>query len=118
MGVKHPDEMREAAVRIVQQGASAVLIKGGHLEGDAVDILYANGAFTELRTPRFETRHTHGTGCTYSAAITAFLARGMELPDAVARAKRFINEAIRTNPGLGAGCGPVNHWADPDRRPL
>jgi len=118
MRVKHPDEMREAAVRIVQHGARAVLIKGGHLEGDAVDILYANGAFTEFRAPRFETRHTHGTGCTYSAAITAFLARGMELPDAVARAKRFIDAAIRTNPGLGAGCGPVNHWADPDRRPL
>ena len=71
------------------------------------------GVFTELRATRIETRHTHGTGCTYSAAITAFLARGLQMVDAVTRAKRFIDEAIRTNPGLGAGSGPVNHWANP-----
>ena len=68
-----------------------------------MDVLYHNGVFTEFRAPRVDTRHTHGTGCTYSAAITAFLARGIPLPDAVARAKRFIDEAIRTSPGLGAG---------------
>jgi hydroxymethylpyrimidine/phosphomethylpyrimidine kinase len=117
MRVRSPDEMKEAALRIAQFGARAVLIKGGHLEGpdfeaETVDILYLNGVFTEFRAPRIDTRHTHGTGCTYSAAITAFLARGMPLPDAVSRGKRFIDAAIRTGPGLGAGSGPVNHWAD------
>ena len=105
------DQMREAAVRIARLGPS-VLVKGGHLSGDAVDILYHEGKFTEFRSPRIDTRHTHGTGCTYSAAITAFVAQGLALVDAVTRAKRFIDEAIRTSPGLGAGSGPVNHWAD------
>lgn len=116
--VTNVDQMKEAALRIARAGARAVLIKGGHLEGPAfetetVDILLHEGAFTEFRSPRIHTRHTHGTGCTYSAAITAFLARSFSIPDAVARAKRFIDEAIRTSPGLGAGAGPVNHWADP-----
>ena len=110
--VSNVEQMREAAVRIAQLGPRSVLVKGGHLDGDAVDILYHDGAFTEFRAPRIETRHTHGTGCTYSAAITAFLARGCGMVEAVGRAKRFIDEAIRTNPGLGGGCGPVNHWAD------
>jgi len=117
MCVRNPDEMKEAALRIVQLGPQAVLVKGGHLEGpgfetERVDVLLHNGVFTEFRARRIDTRHTHGTGCTYSAAITAFLARGLTMPDAVARAKRFIDEAIRTNPGLGSGSGPVNHWAD------
>jgi hydroxymethylpyrimidine/phosphomethylpyrimidine kinase len=120
MCVRDLDEMKEAARRIVRLGAKAVLIKGGHLMGrdfetETVDVLLHNGAFTEFRAPRIDTRHTHGTGCTYSAAITAFLARGVSMPDAVARGKRFIDEAIRTNPGLGAGSGPVNHWADPEK---
>jgi hydroxymethylpyrimidine/phosphomethylpyrimidine kinase len=105
--VEDLDQMRRAASRI----GRSVLIKGGHLEGDAVDLLYYDGSFTELRAARVETRHTHGTGCTYSAAITAFLARGFHMVEAVTRAKRFIDEAIRTNPGIGAGSGPVNHWA-------
>jgi hydroxymethylpyrimidine/phosphomethylpyrimidine kinase len=112
------DAMKDAAVRIGACGVPAVLIKGGHLEGpgfenETVDVLWHNGIFTEFRATRIATRHTHGTGCTYSAAITAFLARGFPMPDAVAQAKRFIHEAIRTNPGLGAGAGPVNHWAEP-----
>jgi hydroxymethylpyrimidine/phosphomethylpyrimidine kinase len=119
MSIPGLDEMKEAALRIARLGAKAVLIKGGHLEGrdfesETVDVLLHNGVFTEFRARRIATRHTHGTGCTYSAAITAFLARGLAMPDAVARAKRFIDEAIRTNPGLGAGSGPVNHWADPE----
>lgn len=74
-------------------------------------LLTAEGAWREFPAQRFDTRHTHGTGCTYSAAITAELARGTPLPEAVARAKAFITEAIRTNPGLGRGSGPVNHFA-------
>ena len=108
--VETPEQMREAALRIAGFGVKAVLVKGGHLRGDALDILLHNGVFTEYCGPRVETRHTHGTGCTYSAAITAFLARGCTLEDAVRRAKDFITKAIQTAPGLGSGAGPVNHW--------
>lgn len=103
--------MREAAQRIARSGARAVLVKGGHLAGAAVDVLYTDGAWHEFSAERVDTLHTHGTGCTYSAAITAGLAHGLELVPAIAQAKRFIADAIRTNPGLGHGSGPVNHHA-------
>jgi hydroxymethylpyrimidine/phosphomethylpyrimidine kinase len=105
------DGMRAAACRLREMGARAVLIKGGHLEGDAIDLLLDGAVWHQFPAARVATPHTHGTGCTYSAAITACLARGVALPDAVARAKRFVHEAIRTNPGLGRGSGPVNHHA-------
>ncbi len=103
--------MRAAAKKLVAAGARNVLIKGGHLELDATDLLLSNGAWFEFPSPRIATRQTHGTGCTYSAAITAGLALGLDLPAAIGQAKRFIHEAIRTAPGLGHGCGPVNHFA-------
>jgi hydroxymethylpyrimidine/phosphomethylpyrimidine kinase len=78
-----------------------------------VDLLWDGESFREFRAERIDTPHTHGTGCTYSAAITALLALGTPLPEAVQRAKAYISEAIRTNPGLGSGCGPVNHHARP-----
>jgi hydroxymethylpyrimidine/phosphomethylpyrimidine kinase len=106
------DDMRQAACAIRAMGAQAVLIKGGHMESDATDILFDGSEWRDFPAPRIPTRHTHGTGCTYSAAITAGLASGLPLADAVARAKRFIHEAIRTNPGLGRGSGPVNHHAE------
>jgi len=109
-GVEDP---REAARRLVGMGARAALVKGGHLDGDAVDRLLANGEFHEFRAARVATPHTHGTGCAYAAAITAQLARGIELAAAVGAAKVWITEAILTNPGLGAGQGPVNHFALP-----
>lgn len=106
---------QEAATRILALGARAVLIKGGHFPGgDATDLLVTPGQSRTYSAPRVETRHTHGTGCTYSAAIAAGLALGWELPEAVARAKSFIAAAIATSPGLGGGCGPVNHHADID----
>jgi len=105
-------DAREAAEAILRMGPRAVLIKGGHLKGDSVDLLWDGKRMLSFRGDRIDTRHTHGTGCTYSAAITAGLAQGLELGDAVSRAKRFIHEAIRTNPGLGHGCGPVNHHAE------
>lgn len=111
ISVATPVQMREAAGRIAALGPRAVLVKGGHLAGEALDILYFDGAWQEYVAPRCATPHTHGTGCTYSAAVTAGLAAGVPLPDAVARAKRFITAAIRTNPGLGGGSGPVNHHA-------
>ena len=90
----------------------AVLVKGGHLEGEAVDLLHRKGETRLYSSPRLFTRHTHGTGCTYSACITAELAKGCDLENAVSIAKRFISQAIKTNPGLGKGSGPVNHNAD------
>jgi hydroxymethylpyrimidine/phosphomethylpyrimidine kinase len=109
MLIQDTDAMERAARRIAALGAAAVLIKGGHLAGDAIDVLYQNGRITHFSSPRIETRNTHGTGCTYSAAITAGLATGLELPQAVETAKRFITLAIQSNPGLGRGRGPVNH---------
>jgi len=101
--------MKEAAIRIAAKGAKAVLVKGGHLESDAVDVLYSEGKFLFYRSGRISTSNTHGTGCTFSACITAELAKGLALPDAVGIAKKFITKAIETNPGLGGGSGPVNH---------
>ncbi|MFO7768985.1 MAG: bifunctional hydroxymethylpyrimidine kinase/phosphomethylpyrimidine kinase [bacterium] len=105
----------EAARRIKEMGPAWVLIKGGHLpaEDEAVDLLYNGEEISEYRAPRLDQRHTHGTGCTYSAAIAAGLAKRLELREAVARAKAYITEAIRTAPGLGGGVGPVNHFAPP-----
>ena len=109
--IRTTDDMRRAALRLREMGARDVLIKGGHLTGPPTDVLLTADSWHEFRAPRLETPHTHGTGCAYSAAITAGLARGYRLRDAVARAKLYINEAIRTAPGLGHGCGPVNHHA-------
>jgi hydroxymethylpyrimidine/phosphomethylpyrimidine kinase len=104
--------MRRAAEAIRACGARNVLVKGGHLAGAALDLLLEEGGeCTELAVPRIRTPHTHGTGCTYSAAIAAGLAQALPLAEAVRRAKRFVTEAIRTNPGLGRGSGPVNHFA-------
>lgn len=102
--------MEEAARRIVSFGPRAVLVKGGALGGDeAVDLLVSDGHATVLRVPRIETRSTHGTGCTCSAAITALLARGGSLEDAVRGAKAYVTRAIETAPAIGRGFGPVNH---------
>jgi len=111
MQVNDLEGMKESAIRIADLGASAVLLKGGHLESDAVDVLYFEGKFSFYRSPRIPTLNTHGTGCTFSACITAELAKGLELPGAVENAKRFITRAIETSPGLGKGSGPVNHHA-------
>ncbi len=107
--VRNLADMRRAAMRIMELGAGAVLVKGGHLDETATDVLLDQARFHDFPGERIETRHIHGTGCTYSAAITACLALGLELPEAVARAKAFITSAIRSAPGLGAGAGPVNH---------
>jgi hydroxymethylpyrimidine/phosphomethylpyrimidine kinase len=111
MQVTDLESMKEAAVRITSRGAKAVLVKGGHLESDAVDVLHCLDGYFFYRSPRISTSNTHGTGCTFSACITAELAKGLDLPDAVEIAKKYVTEAIRTNPGLGKGSGPVNHHA-------
>lgn len=110
--VHDADSMARAAAKLLEMGAANVLVKGGHLEGEALDLLASPHVKLRLfRAPRVDTPHTHGTGCTFSAAITAELAKGASLEDAIHRAKRFITEAIRTNPGLGSGSGPVNHFS-------
>ncbi len=109
--VPDPPAMEEAARRIAGLGAKAVLVKGGHLAADATDILFHEGRIERLDARRIDSRHTHGTGCTYSAAITAELAKGRPLSEAVRSAKDFITRAIASAPGLGKGCGPVNHLA-------
>ena len=112
IAIRTLDDMRLAARRICAMGARAALIKGGHARGeDSTDILFDGAEWHDFPAPRVATRHTHGTGCTFSAAIAAGLARGLALAEAVERAKRFIQEAILTNPGLGRGAGPVNHFA-------
>jgi hydroxymethylpyrimidine/phosphomethylpyrimidine kinase len=104
-------DMRKAAEMLAALGPRAVLVKGGHLGGDATDVLFHQGEFREFSSPRIGTGNTHGTGCTLSAAIAAGLASGCDLPEAVERAKRYVTAAIRSNPGLGAGAGPLDHWA-------
>jgi hydroxymethylpyrimidine/phosphomethylpyrimidine kinase len=111
-GVKTLDDMRDAAHALVEMGAGAALVKGGHLgKGEAVDLLWDGNREWSWRRLRMETPHTHGTGCTLSAASAACLARGLPLPEAVDQAVDFVARAIGTAPGLGGGHGPVNHFA-------
>ena len=107
-------EMAGAARTLVEMGAGAALVKGGHLAGEAVDLLWDGRRLHRWRRERIDTVHTHGTGCTLSAAVAAGLARGMALEAAVERAVRFVSRAIRSAPGLGRGRGPVNHFAPAD----
>jgi hydroxymethylpyrimidine/phosphomethylpyrimidine kinase len=107
------DDMRQAAVDIVGLGARAVVMKGGHASGvTARDLLFDGHSFHVFESERFETPNTHGTGCTFSAAIAAGLARGLSIFDAVSEAKSYLTEAIRRSRPLGHGHGPVAHdWA-------
>jgi hydroxymethylpyrimidine/phosphomethylpyrimidine kinase len=110
--VRDVDGMTRAARTLVSLGARAALVKGGHLEGsDAIDVLFDGRDVCVYRHPKLHTRNLHGTGCTLSAAITALLASGDALPSAVTKALDFVHQAIETAPGLGAGHGPLNHWA-------
>lgn len=110
--IRSAKEMAEAARRIFDLGPRAVLLKGGHLdsEAEAVDVFYDGRQVYEFRAERIRTRNTHGTGCTYSAAITAYLARGEGLLDAVRKAKEYVTAAIQHGFSLGRGHGPLNHF--------
>ena len=110
------DDMRRAADRILALGSSAVLVKGGHLEGatTAADLFADGSVEVWIEAERIETPHTHGTGCTLSAAIASHLARGEELLEAVRAGKAFVTEAIRHALPLGRGIGPVDQlWPIP-----
>lgn len=108
--VETPDQMREAARKLKEYGPRYVVLKGGHLPGNPMDLLYDGTAFREYVTVRHETPHTHGTGCTFASAIAACLARGFSVEDAVERAKSFITGAISRGLPLGRGHGPVHHF--------
>jgi hydroxymethylpyrimidine kinase/phosphomethylpyrimidine kinase len=107
--IRDREGMLEAARLIREMGARAVLVKGGHLAGSALDLLDEEGEITTFNADRIETTSTHGTGCTLAAGIAACLARGMNLKDSVAAAKRFVTDAILHAPRLGHGHGPINH---------
>jgi len=112
--VANLDDMKRAAQKIAECGSKAVLIKGGHLSGEATDLLWYEGKAELFKSERLPNKHTHGTGCTSSAVITAELAKGKPLPEAVRIAKDFITKAIDTGPNLGGGIGPVNHFVSLD----
>ena len=108
--ISNLEDSSSAAKMIVDMGVTSVIVKGGHLiDNEAIDIFYDGKNFREFRSPRIETKNTHGTGCTFSSAIAAGLARGIELTDAIGKAKEYVTEAIRTNLNIGHGHGPLNH---------
>ena len=115
MDIATENDVRRAGEAIHALGPECVLMKGGHLEGpEAADWLYDGTAWTVYRAERIETRNTHGTGCTFSAAIASYLARGMAVPEAVEAAKDYLTGAIRHALPLGRGHGPLNHnWRTP-----
>ncbi|MDD6489560.1 MAG: bifunctional hydroxymethylpyrimidine kinase/phosphomethylpyrimidine kinase [Clostridia bacterium] len=110
MKISGLEEMKKAAEKIHSMGAENVLIKGGHLDGDALDVLFDGKEFHTFSAERINTKNTHGTGCTYSSAIAANLAKGVPLVLAVAKAKAFVTTAIEHSLELGKGHGPTNHF--------
>jgi hydroxymethylpyrimidine/phosphomethylpyrimidine kinase len=111
MRITELDDMRTAARRILALGPRVVLVKGGHLEGDeSVDVACMGGECVEFRGERFDTVHTHGTGCTLASAIASNLALGHEAREAIGRARAYVEGAIRHAPGIGHGHGPLNHF--------
>lgn len=105
-------EMEQAAQQILTMGAKHVLIKGGHLVGDATDILYDGKSCTHLAAKRITTKNTHGTGCTLSSAIAANIALGFSVTEAVQKAKNYVTLAIEHSLDIGKGSGPVHHFYD------
>lgn len=120
MTIRDAAQMRAAASALMALGVPAVLLKGGHLEGARiVDLLVTRDGVEAFESPRVETRHTHGTGCTLASAVAAGLAQGLALRDAVVRARAYVRAAILSAPGLGHGHGPLDHavTCDPERIP-
>ena len=110
LALSTPEDMTAAGNDLLAMGAKAVLMKGGHLEGDQLtDVLVSGEATKSFTSPRQDTPHTHGTGCTTASACAAGLAQGLTMVEAVERARAYVQEAIRTAPGYGHGHGPLNH---------
>jgi hydroxymethylpyrimidine/phosphomethylpyrimidine kinase len=118
MTIQTLEQKRDAAKRLWDLGVKNVVIKGGHDENQAesIDLLFDGTEFYTFASKRMETQNTHGTGCTFSAAITAELAKGSNVYDAVSKAKDFIQAAIEDQLGIGKGHGPTNHWAYRNRK--
>ncbi len=110
MTIQSDHDVQEAARKIVSMGARAVVVKGGHREGPATDVLYDGSDFREFTAPRIDTVNTHGTGCTFASAVAAGLAQGLSVEDSVAQAKDYVTEAIRASFPIGRGHGPLNHF--------
>jgi hydroxymethylpyrimidine/phosphomethylpyrimidine kinase len=112
MRIETLEDRKEAAKKLHHLGVRYVVMKGGHAEGsELVDLLYDGERFYEWKSERIETKHTHGTGCTFAAAITAQLAKGKTIYEAIDIAKRFIQAAVEQALHIGSGHGPTNHWA-------
>jgi hydroxymethylpyrimidine/phosphomethylpyrimidine kinase len=110
MTLRDVDDMKGAAEMLVTLGSRCVLVKGGHMSGAIVrDVFFGDGQMAVIESPRIETRHTHGTGCTLASGIAVGLAQGMPPLAAVRRARVYLTEAIRSAPGFGSGHGPLNH---------
>lgn len=114
MTIKNENDMKKAAVKLIEFGSRNVIVKGGHIEESeyAVDILFDGSTFHEFRGTRIRTKNTHGTGCTYSSAICAGLARGKSLTDSIQEAKDFTTNAIKNSLNVGSGSGPLMHYWD------
>jgi hydroxymethylpyrimidine/phosphomethylpyrimidine kinase len=110
MAVDSRSDMEEAARRIHALGSRYVVVKGGHLKDDALDLLWNGREFTAFSAPRIDSANTHGTGCTFSAAITAGLGRGQALGDAIRAAKAYVTKAIREGFQAGRGVGQLRHF--------
>lgn len=112
LSIASTEDMKNAAEYLVHEyDVDAALVKGGHLKGQAVDFLYDGKQMHSYAADRIDTKNTHGTGCTYAAAIAAYLGKGYPLSEAVKHAKAFVTAAISKSFELGKGNGPTNHWA-------
>ncbi len=118
MTIAHTVDMEQAARRLHAMGCRAVVVKGGHAAGSALDVLFDGVRFFHFDAARLETKRTHGTGCTFSSAVAAQLANGAPLEDAVARAKEYVRTAIEHAPDIGKGYGPTHHFYELYRRGL
>lgn len=103
-------DMETAAQKIRAMGCRAVVVKGGHHIGNAIDVLYDGVKLYHFETNRIDTKNTHGTGCTFSSAITSNLAKGMNIQESVKQAKAYVTMAIEHSLVIGKGCGPTNHF--------
>jgi hydroxymethylpyrimidine/phosphomethylpyrimidine kinase len=111
--IESAEDMQSAAEKIHQMGATNVVLKGGHRKSkEATDIIFAHNRFEFMQAPRIETPNTHGTGCTFSSAIAANLALGLDIFEAVRGAKEYVSGAIAHSLAIGKGCGPTNHFFD------
>ncbi|EPZ58616.1 phosphomethylpyrimidine kinase [[Clostridium] sordellii ATCC 9714] len=108
--INNLDDMKLVGEKILGLGPNYVLMKGGHLDGDAIDVLIGKDTFETYKSERLDMKNTHGTGCTLSSAITAYLALGLDVKEAVLEAKKYITNAIKYSFDIGKGVGPVHHF--------